>query len=180
MFLQILFFEQQFPDMRRIAGKQSVFIFRPGEQRRIVGNMNLNSAAVAGFVPGPFRNILIRDFRQSSVVIQHMIKILQGAAAGKKLLRSKFAEQRHETGIPDPDIGIAESLIHIRILRHTGNMPDMIVSQFPGSPVKFGKFRMFITNRLRQTVPDFSKRLFHIFCTSKKFSCHTITLVAEI
>ena len=50
MFLQMLSPQQQSPEMFKIAGEQSILIFRPGEQRRIVRYLYLQTLLLSGIL----------------------------------------------------------------------------------------------------------------------------------
>ena len=67
----------------------------------------------------------------------HYGKTLTKEALFERLDAGEFAGailavERHEAGVPDPDLGFAECLVHIRILRHSRNILDMFIDQFPG------------------------------------------------
>ena len=114
-----------------ITVDKRVFILRPSEKRGIICEMNVNIGSNSRSSPRPLRFFFCRDYLwQKLSTVEYRIKIMEGLNAGKHLLR-KFAKQRHEAGVPYPNLRITERFVHIRILRHTLYIPDMVVSKLP-------------------------------------------------
>ena len=166
MLLQILFFLQQTTQVFTVAAEQSIAVFGPGKKRRIVEQMNTDAGRTANHLAGPFRRIFRDDDRQFRVTIQNLVKIIESFDSRKTVL-GIFAEKRHEAAVPDPDIGVAESFVHIRGLRHAGQIDDMVVRQFPGFPIKLNEFRMGIANRDRNPGTPFRGRIEILFHDGK-------------
>ena len=148
MLLQILLVQQQIPYMIPVAAEQSIAVFRPCEKRRIVKNMDPHLRIFADHFSGPRGRVFRNDPGKRFIPVQNIIEIMQGLHSGKTGLRI-FAEQRHETGVPDPDVGIAKRLVHVRSLRHSGQIDQMIVRQLPCFPVQPVQFRLLVINRNR-------------------------------
>ena len=135
MLLQILFLQQKIANVGAVATHHGVAEFSPGKQRWIVKNMNAYRYFLPDLMTGPVRRILRNKVWQFLLAVQDFIKIVQSFNAGETVLRV-LAEQRHETGIPDPDLAIAKRFIHIRILRHTRQVKQMVMRQFPRLPIQ--------------------------------------------
>ena len=169
MSLQILFLQQKLPYMLPIAAEQCIAVFGPGKKRRIVKNMDPHLRLPADHFSGPRGRIFRYDPGKRFTAVQDIVEVVQGFHSGKTGLRV-FTEQRHEAGVPNPDIGIAERLVHVRRLRHSGQVDQVIVRQFPGFPIQSVQFRLPVVNGNRNPRPPLlvrRKQLAHCFTISR-------------
>ena len=139
-------------EMFAVSGHEGVFIFRPCEKRGIVGMLDEDRRAVTGLVAGP-GGFAFRDFdeRKTHAVLEHVDEVAEGFDA-REVFRGELAEQSHETGVPDPDSGFAERLVDVGILRHAGDLLDVVFRKVPREVVKLNVFRMFIEHRVRDMI----------------------------
>ena len=136
-------------EMFAVSGHECVFIFRPCEKRGIVGMLNEDRREISGLVAGPCGFALgDSDERKSHAVLEHVDEIAEGFDA-REVLRGELAEQRHEAGVPDPDSGFAERFVDVGILRHSGDVLDVVFREVPREVVKLDVLRMFIEHRVR-------------------------------
>ena len=111
--------EKDFLQTIPFSGDPVIFHLRPGKQRGIVRNMNLQ-----------------RCFPS----IKHgLIEIVQ-TFNPRKISGRILAVKRHKTGIPDPDAVTGKSLIHIGRLRRSGTFRHMVCNT---CPCEFRKVRQF-------------------------------------
>lgn len=94
----------------------------------------------------PFRLVFGWDhLGQKFSLVQNAVKILQCLYTEEYVPRV-FAKEGHKAAITDPHLRIAESLVHIGILRHSRNALDMSEGKFSRFFIQGIEFGLFIKN----------------------------------
>lgn len=132
--------------MLRVSAHQGVLIFRPREERRVVGNVHLYLVGDSVNGARPFGLPLRRkDARQSAGAVKHLVKISQRFDPRENALR-KFAKERHKAAVPYPHLRGAKRLVHIRVLRHSVNALNVLEGEPPSRVIKIEVFGVFAVN----------------------------------